>query len=214
MHMLSPVEIATWVALCIPWADPRLASALVEAGSGREAYLVAEDTKPEFIGQTPRETILHLRAQSKDAAANKSPPVQQYIGLMQIPTSALRDLGLESEAAIDKCTNLTVGYQLFLSAYDYAGKVEKSPWKRTAVAYNFYRNRQTAIETEYSKRAIDYLMKAPVNLPANMTAPIYHAVMAEWSAGLAYRHGTRQSQPRASLLAEAEAITRWARAGK
>jgi hypothetical protein len=212
--MLSPVEIATWVALCIPWAEPRLASALVEAGSGREAYLVTEDAKPAFTGRTPRETIMHLRAQSKEANASKSPPLQQYIGLMQIPTSALRDLGLESEAAIDKCTNLAVGYQLFLSAYDYAGKVEKSPWKRTAVAYNFYRNRQTVIESEYSKRAVDYLMKAPETMPANMADPIYHSVMAEWSAGLANRQGSRQSQPRVSLLAEAGAIARWARTGK
>ena len=212
--MLSPVEIATWVALCIPWADPRLASALIEAGSGGEAYLVTMDAEPAFTGRTPRETIMHLRAQSKDANAGKLPPLQQYIGLMQIPTSALRDLGLESEAAIDKCTNLVVGYQLFLSAYDYAGKVEKSPWKRTAVAYNFYRNRQTVIETDYSKRAVDYLMKAPDSTPASMTDPIYHAVMAEWSAGLANRHGSRQNQPRVSLLAEAESIVRWARTGK
>lgn len=212
--MLSPIEIATWVALCIPWADPRLASALVEAGSGREANLVADDVKPAFIGRTPRETIMHLRAQSKDAAAQNAIPAQQYIGLTQIPATALRDLGLESEAAIDKCTNLAVGYQLFLSAYDYAGKVEKSPWKRTAVAYNFYRNRQTVIETEYSKRAVDYLMKAPIIMPAAMTDPIYHAVIAEWSAGLANRHSGRQSQPRMSLLAEAESIVRWARTGK
>ena len=60
--------------------------------------------------------------------------------------------------AIDKCANLEIGYTLFLSAYEEAGKKEKSPWKRLSAAYNYYRTGVLAFDTPYSKRATDYLM--------------------------------------------------------
>ncbi len=210
--MLSPIALSTWIAFCIPWAEPRLAAALVTAGSAGEPYLVAGTNDEKFVGKTPAESVRYIRKRKSDAAdTNKPAPTTLYIGLTQIPSFALQELGIDPEIALDKCSNLEIGYSIFLAAYSHAQTVEKSPWKTTSVAYNFYRNRQNVIDTPYAKRATDYLMQGTIVYPAGMNDPIYHSVAAEWSAGLAARHGMRVQQPGPSLLAESNEISQWAR---
>lgn len=210
--MLSPVALSTWIAFCVPWAEPRLAAALVAAGSAGEPYLVVDANDQKFVGKTPSESVRFIRKRTaKPTDTAKTAADTLYIGLTQIPSFALRELGIDPEIALDKCSNLEIGYSIFLAAYSHAQTVEKSPWKTTSVAYNFFRNRQSVIDTPYAKRATDYLMQGTVVSPAGMNDPIYHAVVAEWSAGLAARHAMRIQQPGPSLLAESSEITQWAR---
>lgn len=204
--MLSPIAISTWIAFCIPWAEPRLAAALIAAGSEGEPFLVTDGKDLRFAGKSAAESIRFLRSRTADPAGETL-----YLGLTQIPSFALKEIGIAPEIALDKCSNLEIGYTLFLGAHSHASTVEKSPWKTTSVAYAYFRTRQTVIDAPYAKKATDYLMKEPLVPPAGMNDPIYHAVAAEWSAGMASRHSMRNPDPGKSLLALSGDIAKWAR---
>jgi hypothetical protein len=201
--MLSPIAIATWISFCVPWAEPRLAAALIDAGSGGEPFVITDSAGKAFVAKNQAEAIHHLR--------NNSDPGERFLGLTQIPSSALAPLGLNPEHVLDKCTNLEVGYHLLTLAYEHAQKVEKSPWKTVSVAYSYYRNRQVLIDTPFARKATDHLMKAPIVQPAPMGSPLRHSIMAEWSAGLASRQGSLTRSPTLSALVESEALSQWAR---
>lgn len=210
--MLSPIAIATWIAFCIPWAEPRLAASLISAGSEGEPYLVTDGSGKSFVGKSPADGIRYMRQQAAESKAQSTPDTPPlYIGLMQIPSFALKQLGVDPEVAMDKCSNLEIGYTLFVAAHNHAGSVEKSPWKTLSVAYAYFRDRQNLIDTPYAKKATDYLMKAAIVAPAGMNDPIYHSVAAEWSAGLASRHSMRNGEPGKSLLVTSDDLTKWAR---
>lgn len=201
--MLSPVAIATWISFCIPWAEPRLAAALVEAGSGGEAFLVAEANGQPFAAKTHAEAVRHVR--------QLKPSGEVYLGLAQVPLSSLNRMGLGAEHALDNCSSLELGYAMFLEAYEQARKVEKSPWKTLSVAYSIYRTRQKAIDTPFGKKATDFLMKGSMVNPAPSGSPLRHGIAAEWSAGLVSRQSIQNAGKKSTLLTESEAITRWAR---
>lgn len=201
--MLSPVAIATWISFCIPWAEPRLAAALVEAGSGGEPFVITEANGSPFKTATYAEAVRYAR--------QLKPSGEVYLGLAQVPLSALNRMGLGPEHALDKCGSLELGYTLFLDAYAQAGKTEKSPWKTVSVAYSIYRDGQKLIDTPFGKKATDFLMKGTYAAPAAMDNPLRHGIVAEWSAGLASRQNAQNPSGKLSMLAEAEAIARWSR---
>ena len=202
-EMLSPVAIATWISLCIPWAEPRLAAALVEAGSGGEPFLVTEASGQPFAAKTYAEAVRYVR--------QLKPTGEVYLGLAQVPLSSIKRMGLSAEHALDNCGSLELGYTMFLEAYEQAGKVQKSPWKTVSVAYSIYRTHQKAVDTPFGKKATDFLMNAPVATPAPIDSPLRHGILAEWSAGLASRQSIQHPSENLSLLTESEAIARWAR---
>lgn len=201
--MLSPVAIATWISLCIPWAEPRLAAALVEAGSGGQPFLVTETNGQPFAAKSYAEAVRYVR--------QLKPSGEVYLGLAKVPLSSLRQIGLSAEHGLDNCGSLELGYAMFLNAYEQAGKIQKSPWKMTSVAYAIYRDRQKVVDTPFGKKATDFLMNAAVVSPAPTDSPLRFAILAEWSAGLASRQSTQHPGENLSLLTESEAIARWAR---
>lgn len=201
--MLSPVALATWISFCTPWAEPRLLSALVAAGSEGEPFLVADAGGTTRVGRTLAEGIGHWRA--------LQPKGEAYVGLTQIPVSRLASLGIHPETALDICANLEIGYHLLTSSYEMATKVEKSPWKTISVTYAIYRTNQPSIDSPYARKATDHLMKARPAAPAPLGSPLRHAIMAEWSAGLAMRQAARHQAPLPSPLTEASRIAVWAR---
>jgi len=201
--MLSPVAIATWISFCIPWAEPRLTAALIEAGSGGEQYLVTQSTGESFTGKNYAAALRHFR-QTKPAG-------EVYLGLAQVPLSALYRLGLSVEYALDTCGSLEVGYALFLNAYEQARKSEKSPWKTISVAYSYYRTRQLVIDTPFAKKATEILMKGQSVSPLPTGSPLRHQIVAEWSAGLTSRQNSQAKGSSLSLMNESEAISHWAR---
>lgn len=199
--MLSPVALATWISFCIPWAEPSLTTALIEAGSGREPFLIADAGARKDIGRTQTEALDLLRARLRPAEPPSAPVFEElYIGLTQIPISAMRELAIDPEVALDICANLEIGYTLFLGAHQLAEKTEKNPWKRTSLAYNYFRTREKKYDTPYSTRATDYLKSGKLTLPATMNDTLYHAIAAEWSSGLASRHAMRQTTNPSSVL--------------
>lgn len=201
--MLSPVAIATWISLCVPWAEPRLAAALVEAGSGGQPFLITEASGQPFAAKTYAEAVRYIR--------QLKPAGEVYLGLAQVPLSSLTRMGLSAEHGLDNCGSLELGYAMFLEAYEQAGKVEKSPWKTISVAYSIYRTRQKTVDTPFGKKATDFLMNAPVVAPAPTGSPLRHGILAEWSAGLASLQSIQHPGGNLSLLTESEAIVRWAR---
>jgi hypothetical protein len=202
--MLSPVAIATWISFCIPWAEPRLAAALVEAGSGGEPFVITAATGAPFTATTFAEAVHYVR--------QFKPEGEIYLGLAQVPLSALKRMGLGPEHALDKCGSLEIGYTLLLDAYVLAWKTEKSPWKTVSVAYSIYRNGQKTIDTPFGKKATDFLMKATHVAPAAFDNPLRHGIVAEWSAGVVSRQNAQNPNGKLSTLSEAEAVARWARA--
>ena len=136
---------------------------------------------------------------------------QLFIGITQIPRTRLLQFGLPPEQALDPCSNLQIGYQLFLYAHEQASKIEKSPWKTTALAYSIYRDQRAAVDSPFATKATQYLMTAPVVAPAGMNDPLRHQILAIWSASLASDQGARYATPRLSPLAESAAISAWAR---
>lgn len=202
--MLSPVALATWISFCVPWAEPRLAAALVIAGSGGDAYAIADVTGRLDTPTTHAAAIEKLRSRTSTDPANATQPTKPlYLGLTQIPLISLRTLSISPELALEKCANLEIGYSLFLHAYDAASKIEKDPWRRTALAYNYYRTGEKSFSTPYSKSAIDVLKAGNFANPASFNDPLRNIIAAEWSSGLLTRHAmhntvTASTQPSAS----------------
>lgn len=203
LTMLTPIAVATWISMCIPWAEPRLAAALVAAGSGGEPLMIANAKGEPLVAKS----LLEARAKLKELPAKD----EVFIGLMQIPASSLDKAGIARDAALDTCGNLEIGYQLLTQSHAIAEKAERSPWKVLSIAFNHYRDGKILIDTPYSRKVVDYLMKSRVVDPAPSNSPLRHEVVAGWSAGLANRVASRTSSPRPSVLSESVAIARWAR---
>ncbi len=201
--MLSPVALATWISLCTPWAEPRLLTALVVAGSAGDPYLITDAADKPLASGSPKDALRVLRQLPAGSEA--------YIGLTQLPVSKLAALGLHPEAALDPCGNLEVGYQLLLNARAEAGKVEKSPWKTVSVAYSLYRSGKAVIDGPFARKATDHLMKGTTVAPAPLGSPLRYSILAEWSAGLAMREAARYGTPRPAPLVHSLAVARWAR---
>lgn len=201
--MFSAVAIATLISVCTPWAEPRLLAALVMAGSEGQANLVIDSAGERHVGKSKAEAMRHI-------AGYKSND-ELFIGLTQIPRTRLLQFGVPPEQALDACSNLQIGYQIFMNAYDQAAKVEKSPWKTTALAYSIYRDQRAAVDSPFATKATQYLMTAPAVAPAGMNDPLRHQILALWSANLASIHSARYATPRLSPLTESAAISAWAR---
>ena len=135
-----------------------------------------------------------------------------FVGLTQIPVRALDDAGIDRGLALDTCGNLEIGYHMLTRSYEKARKVERSPWKQVSVAYNLFRDGSVQIDTPYSRKVVEYLMKSPIVEPAATTSALRHEIVAAWAAGLASRTARFSTAPRMSILAESTAIAAWARA--
>lgn len=177
--MLTPVAVATWIAFCIPWADPVATAALVSAGSGGEPYLVTDAAGQRFVGKTLIEAAAHVKKQPPNA--------ELYLGLAQVPLSALRQRGYLPDDALDKCGSLETGYEVLLSAYEQARNVEKTPWKILAAAFSYYRTRSFAIDTPFAKAATDFVLQNKAVAPAPISHEQYRDMVREWSAAFAQR---------------------------
>lgn len=201
--MLSPLALATWISICTPWAEPKLLTALVVAGSGGVPFLITEASGQSFEAKSQAELTTHYR--------QLKPEGEQFIGLTQIPASRLIAIGLHPEVAMDVCMNLEIGYHLFTIAHEQASKVEKSPWKTVSVAYSIYRSGQAVLDSPFARKATDHLMSGATLAPAPLNSPLRHGIIAEWSAAMATRQAGRYSSPRFSPLLESAAISEWAR---
>lgn len=201
--MLSPLALATWISICTPWAEPRLLSALVVAGSGGVPFVITEASGQNFVAKSQAELTTRYR--------QLKPEGEVFIGLTQIPASRLIALGLHPEDAMDVCMNLEIGYHLFTIAHEQARKVEKSPWKTVSVAYSIFRTGQVVVDSPFGRKATDHLMSGANVSPAPMNSPVRHGILAEWSSAIATRQAARYSYPRLSPLLESAAIVEWAR---
>ena len=201
--MLSPLALATWISVCTPWAEPRLLTALVVAGSGGDAFMITDGSEQPYIGNSQAEAVQHFR--------RLKPEGELFIGLTQIPTSKLIALGLHPETALDTCSNLEIGYFLLTQAHKQASTVEKTPWKTVSVAYSIFRSGKVMIETPFARKATEYLMSGATVSPAPSTSPLRHGILQEWSAGLATRHAARYSAPRFAPLTESAMLADWSR---
>lgn len=200
--MLDAVAIATWISVCIPWAEPRLAAALVVAGSGGEPLMITSLGKAPVVPGSRKEAYALIAATRNE---------QVLVGLTQIPGRTLDAAGLPRETALDACGNLEIGYQVLMQAYEQAKKAERSPWKQVSLAFNLFRDGKLQIETPYSKKVVEHLMTASSIAPAPMNSALRHEVVAAWSAGLATRTASQAKAPQLSILAESSAIASWAR---
>lgn len=177
--MLTPVAVATWISFCIPWADPVVTAALVSAGSGGEPYLVTDATGQRFVGRSLMEAAAHVKKQP--------PSAELYLGLAQVPLSSLRQRGYVPDDALDKCGSLETGYEIFLSSYEYARTIEKTPWKILAAAFSHYRSHGVAIDTPFAKAATDFVLQNKAVAPAPISHEQYRDMVREWSAAFAQR---------------------------
>lgn len=206
--MLGAVEIATLVAVCTPWADPQLAHALIMAGSGGNPWRITHADGREVDAQSRRDAEVEIANASAGGAGANSPV---FVGLMQVPWVPGRDGASAGLVLLDKCTNLTVGYQQYVAAWQAAAKYDSASAPRTAIASNLYRVAQPIRQSDYATRLASRLGEPAVARPATMTDPIYHKVIAEWSAGIAARHGDRGNGTIPTMLADAAWQARRAR---
>lgn len=180
-------------------------AALAIAGSGNQPYLVRSASGGEYAGSSMSDAVRHFRTMDKSGAG------EIHLGLTQIPVSRLRALGINPEAALDICANLEIGHALLAEAHEKASRIEKSPWKTVAAAYSLYRDGKASIDSAFARKATDRLLAGTHTPPASLDSPIRHAIVAEWSAGLAARQASWQQEPRLSPLAESAGIVAWAR---
>ena len=208
--MLSPVEIATLIAFCTPWAEPSLAYALVIAGSGGEPYRIAQSSGQvdDHANRPAAERALTSLLAAKQGSTADS---ILFVGLMQVPIPASSAHLNEGRMLLDKCTNLATGIQRYALAWETALRTDPSPWPRSAVAFNLFRSAQALRQTDYSTKATEVLKSGQIPRPAPPTDPIYHAVAADWSASIAQRHGYRVGAADVTLLDDAAATAQWAR---
>jgi hypothetical protein len=169
--MLTPVILATFISVCLPMADPVVAHALVAAGSSGEPLTVMDAAGQKLAGGTEREL----------AAALKAAPADQelYVGLTQIPRSALIKLGIPPESTLAPCTNLRIGYQLYSEAREVVAASQKNPKKLMAVSINYYRNRQKTAEGAYAQKAADAFTKPAFSPPASFGSRLHMAIAAQ-----------------------------------
>jgi hypothetical protein len=199
--MLSPIALATWISICIPWAEPRLAAALAHAGSANNPYQITERDKPTLTPEKQGDAskLLQARLTQSPTSSNSQSP-ELFIGLTQIPLSSLRELNIDPLVALDVCANLEIGYSLFLEAHALAAAKESNPWKRTALAYNYYREREKRYESPYFDKVKDFLSNSPYIQPAHFGSSLHHAILAQSSAGLSTRHAIRTTIGSPSVL--------------
>lgn len=200
--MFEPVVLATWISLCIPWADPTVAAALATAGSNAHPYLVAETNGATTKADSLREGIARLR--------EKSSAPELFIGLTQLPASHLRTLGIPLEVALEPCANLTLGWQFWQEAHAYARTRQSTPMKAISLAFSWYRLRQDILETPYSKQATDLIMSFQPVAPAPFGSRTYQEIAAAAANGRAQL--LRLDFP-GSALGNATALAGWARQG-
>lgn len=209
--MLGPVELVTLIAFCVPWADPGVAYALVMAGSGGTPWRITHADGRVTDAASVREALSALEAVG---TASGQPNAPSYVGLMQVPFDPARDSADTGAVLLDKCANIAIGYQRYVAAWDAAAKYDKVAGPRTAIALNLYRTAQPLRQSPYATAAADWMGKPVPAKPAAMTDPIYHKVLAEWSAGIAARHGARGGGQTITLLADAAQHASRSRQGK
>lgn len=199
--MLEPTILATWISLCIPWADPTLATALATAGSRAEPYLIADAQGNARTAASLQDGIRQLRGGDGGK--------ELYIGLTQLPSSRLRALGVPLEVALEPCSNLTLGWQLWEEAHAYARTRQATPMKALSLAFSWYRTRQDVLETPYSKQATDMILSFQPVPPAPFGSRLYHEIAAAAANGRALL--LRLESP-GSALGNSGALAGWARA--
>ena len=182
--MLEPALVAAWIAFCIPWADPLIAAALVQAGSGGESYLVTDAAGQPFAGKTLVEADAYARKQ----AANGG---ELFLGLAQVPLSTLRQEGYRTDDGLDRCGSLDIGYQAFQAAYQTALSREKTPARALPPAFAYYRAHSFTADSEFARKAAEYVLKGRTPAPAPLTLGQRQDMFREWAAGLAQRMGHR-----------------------
>lgn len=179
--MLSPVEIATLIAICTPWAEIRLAGALIHAGSQGRATLIIDDEGAESnLTLAESRRLLH---QPKGAGR-----AIRFAGLTQVPLNTFPTSEIPIDMVLDNCTNLQIGYSLWLHAYEKASRLRNEPWQRLAVAFNIYRSGRPDLDTAYSSRAINYLRSGDIGTAARTGEALHAKAISDWVAGQAIRH--------------------------
>lgn len=180
-------------------------AALVAAGSDNRPYLIRTAAGSEYAGKSTADAINHLRNKVKPDDG------ETYLGIAQIPASRLKAMGINPETALDICASLEIGHLLLADAYGKASRIEKSPWKTVSAAYSIFRDGKASIDSPFAKKATSYLLSGATTPPAGPDHPMRHAIIAEWSAGMASRQASRQNIPRLTPLAESSGIVAWAR---
>jgi len=172
--MLTPIILATWISVCLPQADPVLAHALVAAGSEGEPLIVMDADGQKLPGSKAPELV----------AAMKTTPADKelYVGLVQIPRSSLKSLGIPDDLALDPCINLQVGYQLYSAARDFAGTVEKTPKKMLGMSFNYFRTRQKLVDGPYAQKAVAAVDAPKLVSPAPFGTRLYMGIAAQAAA--------------------------------
>lgn len=179
--MLSPAEIATLIAICTPWAEARLAGALIHAGSeGRPTLLIDNEGKEFELSRAESHRLL--------LQMNNAGTMIRFAGLAQVPLKVFSTTEKPIDTVLDNCTNLHIGYSLWLQAYEKASRLRSAPWQRLAVAFNIYRTGLPELETEYSSRAINYLKSGAIGTAAHAGEATHSAVIRDWAAGQALHH--------------------------
>ena len=190
--MIAPVTLATWIAFCSPSADPALATALVMAGSNGDPALITD-----------------AGGQLQNVAVLRKPGQQEfYVGLTQIPASQLRAAGIPPEAALNPCNNISLGWKLWSEAHTYAKTKEPTQWKSVSFAFSWYRDRQPALETPYSKKATNLAINHTPVAPAPAGSVLYNEIAAIWSIGQAQ---ILRSELPGSQLHQSNSLAGWAR---
>jgi len=174
---LTPVLLATWINVCLPQADPAIVHAMATVGSGSDPLVVMDGAGQKLTGSKEVELAAAIKASPADK--------ELYIGLIQVPRSSLRQLGIPADMALDTCTNLKVGYQLYSEARDYAATVEKTPKKLLAVSFNYYRSKQKNVDGPYATAAVAAVEKPTMSPPAPFGSRLYMTLSAQATASTA-----------------------------
>ena len=189
--MFDAVALATWIAFCIPSADPAIATALVMAGSGGAPALIADKE-----GQAlPARTALQADQDT-------------YVGLTQIPAKQLRARGIPLIVALNPCVNLMLGWQLWSTAHLRAKVQQPSQWKAVSLAFSMYHDHQAVLETPFSKKATDLAIKHVPVAPARPGSRLYNEVASVWANGQAHLLRLEMSD---SALGQSQALAATAR---
>ncbi|GAB1393666.1 hypothetical protein MASR1M60_18300 [Rhodocyclaceae bacterium] len=189
--MLSPVALATWIALCMPGADNAVAFAMIMAGSGGNPDLITD-----------------AQGQMHNVADLKNAKEERYVGLAQIPLSQLKARGIPVEVALHRCANLAIGWHLWSEAHMTAQAKEPTKWKAVSLAFSLYRENRAVLETPYSKKATDLAIAHVPVAPAPHGSRLSNEAAADRANGQALL--LRLEYPQ-SLLGRAQTMSYWIR---
>ena len=150
---LARREVETLARRCAPATPVNVITSIVAAESGGRPLALLQNGRP-----ARRFSPKSLAAAAQQLARLQAANASVDVGLMQINTATLRRLHVAAEAALDSCTNIRLGAQVFDGAYAlaFARRARTLPLLSAYSAYNTG-DLERGVANGYADHAIDHL---------------------------------------------------------